>query len=59
MCDLKKYEEIYYEIKKLTSEDTLQLVSEAETEELRRFYELVADYLLQVRQKEAMERNAF
>ena len=59
MCDLKKYTEIYYEIKKLTSEDTLQLVSEAETEELRRFYELVADYLLQVRQKEAMERNAF
>lgn len=59
MCDLKKYEEIYYEIKKLTSEDTLQLVSEAETEELRRFYELVADYLLQIRQKEAMERNAF
>ena len=59
MCDLKKYTEIYYEIKKLTSEDTLQLVSEAETEELRRFYELVADYLLQIRQKEAMERNAF
>ena len=59
MCDLKKYAEIYYEIKKLTSEDTLQLVSEAETEELRRFYELVADYLLQIRQKEAMERNAF
>ena len=39
MCDVKKYEQIYEDIKKLKPEDTLQLVLEAETEEQRSFYE--------------------
>lgn len=33
MCNVKKYEKIYEEIKTLQPEDTLQLVLEAETEE--------------------------
>ena len=33
MCDVKKYSEIYKDIKALQPEDTLQLVLEAETEE--------------------------
>ena len=37
MCDVKKYERIYEEIKELQPEDTLQLVLEAETEEQRNF----------------------
>ena len=32
MCDVKKYEQIYEDIKALEPEDTLQLVMEAETE---------------------------
>ncbi|MCM1283184.1 MAG: hypothetical protein NC180_02505 [Muribaculaceae bacterium] len=59
MCDVKKYEEIYEDIKKLQPEDTLQLVLEAETEEQRNFYEMVGDFLLQKQQRQAIERNLF
>ena len=54
MCDVKKYEQIYEDIKKLKPEDTLQLVLEAETEEQRSFYEMIGDYLLQKAQKKAI-----
>ena len=57
MCDVKKYEQIYNEIKKLQPEDTMQLVLEADTEEQREFYEMVGDYLLQRKQKESIERT--
>ena len=59
MCDVKKYEQIYNEIKKLKPEDTMQLVLEADTEEQREFYEMVGDYLLQRKQKESIERTVF
>lgn len=59
MCDVKKYTEIYEEISKLNSEDTLQLVLESESEEVKEFYEMVADYFLQKKQKEVVERNLF
>ena len=58
MCDVKKYENLYQEIKKLKPEDTLQLVLEAETEQ-KEFYEMVGDFLLQKRQKNVIERNLF
>ena len=59
MCDVKKYTEIYEEILKLNSEDTLQLVLESESEEVKEFYEMVEDYFLQKKQKEVVERNLF
>ncbi len=59
MCDLKKYSEIYKEIKKLDPDDTLQLVLEAKTEEEKNFYEVIGDYLLQVEQEEAIARNVY
>jgi len=59
MCDIKKYSNIYKEIEKLNPDDTLQLVLESETEDERDFYELVGDFLLQKKQKEAIERNVF
>lgn len=59
MCDVKKYERIYQEIEKLQPEDTLQLVLEAETEEERDFYEMVGNFLLQIRQKKVVEGNLF
>lgn len=59
MCDVKKYEKIYEDIKELQPEDTLQLVLEAETEEQRNFYEMIGDFLLQKRQRQVMERNLF
>ncbi len=59
MCDVKKFEKIYEDIKMLQPEDTLQLVLEAETEEQRSFYEMVGDFLLQKKQRQAIERNLF
>ncbi|MBD5510205.1 MAG: hypothetical protein HDR08_02955 [Lachnospiraceae bacterium] len=59
MCDVKKYEKIYEDIKKLQPEDTLQLVLEAETEEQRSFYEMVGDFLLQKQQWQVIERKLF
>ena len=59
MCDLKKYADIYEEIKKLTNSDTLQLVLESEDEEMKDFYEVVGDFLLQQRQKKTVEEKLF
>lgn len=59
MCDVKKYSKIYADIAKLQPEDTMQLVLEAETEEERNFYEVVEDFLLQMKQKQVIERNLF
>ncbi|MCM1415431.1 MAG: hypothetical protein NC430_05830 [bacterium] len=59
MCDVKKYEKIFEEIKILQPEDTLQLALEAETEEQRDFYEMVGDFLLQKKQRQVIERNLF
>ncbi|MGN0406290.1 MAG: hypothetical protein ACI4F1_13770 [Bariatricus sp.] len=59
MCDVKKYNKIYKDITSLQPEDTLQLVLEAETEEEKTFYELIGDFLLQMKQKQVVERNLF
>ena len=59
MCDTQKYYQIYQEIKDLTPEDTLQLVMEADSKEEQDFYFMVGDFLLQQRQKMAIERNLF
>ena len=59
MCDVKKYEKIYEEIKLLQPEDTLQLVLEAETEEQKCFYELVGDFLLQMKQRQVVNMKLF
>ncbi len=59
MCDVKKFSKIYKDIAALQPEDTLQLVLEAETEEEKSFYEMVGDFLLQMKQREVIERNLF
>ena len=59
MCDTKKFYEIFEEIKELTASDTLQLIQEAENEEVKQFYVMVGNYLLQKKQKEVIERNLF
>ena len=59
MCDVKRFSQIYKEISVLQPDDTLQLVLEAETEEEKCFYELVADFLLQVEQKRVIEQKLF
>jgi hypothetical protein len=59
MCDVKKYSDIFEEIKKLNPDDTLQLVLESKSEEEKNFYELIGDFLLQIKQKDSIARNLF
>jgi hypothetical protein len=59
MCDVKKYSDIYKEIKKLTPDDTLQLILESETDEEKEFYETIGNFLLRIGQREAIARNVF
>lgn len=59
MCDVKKYEGLYTEMKKLTHDDTIQLVLEASNEEEKEFFELVGDFFLQKEQQKCIERNVF
>ena len=59
MCDVKKYNDIFREIRKLNPDDTLQLVLESQTEDEKAFYEMVGDFLLQNKQRESIARNVF
>ena len=59
MCDVKKYNNIFQEIKSLRQDDTLQLILEAETQEERDFYVMVGNFLLQKKQKTVVEGNLF
>ena len=59
MCDVKKYLDMYQDIKTLQPEDTLQLVMEAKDEEERDFFEMLGNFLLQQKQKKVIEGNLF
>lgn len=59
MCDVKKYNESFQEIKALKQEDTLQLILEAKTQDERDFFALVGNFLLQKKQKAVVEGNLF
>lgn len=54
-----KYGNVYEEIKNLQPQDTLQLLLNAKTEDEKNFYELIGDFLLQVKQREVVGRNLF
>lgn len=54
-----QYGNVYEEIKNLQPQDTLQLVLNAKTEDEKNFYELIGDFLLQVKQREVVGRNLF
>lgn len=59
MCDVKKYNHIFEEIKLLHQDDTLQLILEAKTQEERDFYVMVGNFLLQNKQRTVVEGNLF
>lgn len=59
MCDVKRYQEIFEEIKELDIEDAFQLAVKSESEEQKNFYKIVGNFLLQERQKEVIARNVF
>lgn len=59
MCDVRKYSEMFKDMKNLQPEDTLQLVLEAKDEEERDFFEMLGNFLLQQKQKKVIEGNLF
>ena len=59
MRDIKKYNDIFQEIKSLSQDDTLQLILKAKTQEERDFYVMVGNFLLRNKQKIVVERNIF
>ena len=59
MCDVRKYSDMFKDMRKLQPEDTLQLVLEAKDEEERDFFEMLGNFLLQQKQKKVIEGNLF
>lgn len=59
MCDVRKYSDMYKDMKDLQPEDTLQLVMEAKDSEERDFFEMIGNFLLQQKQKKVIEGNLF
>ena len=57
--DIQKYSAMYQEIKLLQPEDTLRLIMETDDEEVRRFWGVIGNFLLQEKQKTVIERNLF
>ena len=54
-----QYGNVYEEIKKIRPQDTLQLLLDAKTEDEKTFYEMLGNFLLQVKQREILERKLF
>ena len=54
-----QYGNVYEEIKKIRPQDTLQLLLDAKTEDEKLFYEMLGNFLLQVKQREILERKLF
>lgn len=59
MCDVKKYEEIFQEIKKLTPEDTTLIELESSDKETRDFYAMLESIFLQKRQREYIKNESY
>ena len=54
-----QYGSVYEEFKKIRPQDTLQLLLDAKTEDEKIFYEMLGNFLLQVKQREVLERKLF
>lgn len=59
MCDSIKYTKIFEELKQLAPEDTIQLIMDSKDDEEKEFFRVVGNYLLQLKQRQAIERNLF
>ena len=59
MCDVKKYEEIFQEIKKLTPEEATEIELSTKDKETRDFYAAVESIILQKRQAEYIKNESY
>lgn len=59
MCDLNRYYKMYQEIKELTPDNTLRLMMHANSKDEQTFWGIVGNFLLQKKQKELIEKQAY
>lgn len=59
MGNKSDYLQMCNELGNMNLEEILQLVMEAKTQEQKEFLEAVVNYILQEKQKQAIERNLF
>ena len=55
MCDVQRYVTMYKDLKNLNQEELLELITEAETSEESKFFNLIGNFFVQQRQKELLE----
>lgn len=51
MCDVQRYITMYEDLKNLNQEELLELITEAETPEESKFFNLIGNFFVQQRQK--------
>ncbi|MBR1759518.1 MAG: hypothetical protein IJ744_12515 [Lachnospiraceae bacterium] len=59
MSDEEKREWIYKTVASLDPEDALEMMRKSKSEDQRRFFETVSNYLLQEKQRKAIEERRF
>ena len=59
MSDLEMMRAFYQKCKSMDIRDSIELTLNAETEEEADFYEMIGNYILQERQKEAIAQGRF
>lgn len=59
MIDKEKCLRLYQELKSLQYDDLIQIVAESESKEEKEFFVTVGNFVIQQRQKLAIERNEF
>lgn len=59
MCDVKEMNRISSELLKLNPDDIQQLILEAESDEMKRFYFALNDLVLQKKQAEVIKAGVF
>lgn len=55
MCDVQRYVTMYKDLKNLNQEELLELITEAETPEESKFFNLIGNFFVQQRQKKLIE----
>ena len=55
MCDVQRYITMYKDLKNLNQEELLELITEAETLEESKFFNLIGNFFIQQRQKKLLK----
>ena len=59
MCDVQRYVTMYKDLKNLNQEELLKLITEDETLEESKFFNLIGNFFVQQRQKKLLEGSKY